>query len=180
MSPEELLQSPDWYEHDGPHRAISVAQGAVCGYWYGQPDWRPKRRWNPNRAIPACVVYAPDRVEDCCGAYGFRKGYRFRNNDYSDRQSDEELRRFEEPQRVHMHNPLAVARGAVIGYAYGRAGNIKPRTAPADMIQSCCARYGFGQGIDGGIQIFFENASKAEKARYFDSDRAQRNEDGWG
>lgn len=119
--PEELLQAPDWYGHDGHHRAISVARGAIIGYWYGQPDWRSMQPLQHLSVAPAAVSYTLDRVDDCCSAYGFRKGYRFRNNDYSDHQTTEEAKRFSEPREVHAHNPLAVARGTVIGYVYGRA-----------------------------------------------------------
>lgn len=177
--PEELLQASDWYEHDGPHRPIFVALGAIIGYWYGQPDWRSMQSFRNSVSAPAAVSYTLDRVDDCCSSYGFRKGYRFRNNDYADRQNDEEVQRFRD-RETHIHNPLAVARGTVVGYAHGRTGNIKPELAPAEMIQSCCAKYGFWQGFSGGNAVFFINATEAETRRFFDAERAQRNQYGWG
>jgi hypothetical protein len=181
MPPEELLQTPDWYDHDGSHRAISVAKGAVIGYWYGQPDWQPAERpWQEYAEVPVAASYAPSLVDDCCSAYGFRKGYRFRDNDYADRQSAEEIRRYDQSQDRHRHNPLAITRGTVIGYAYGREGNIRPERPPADLIRTCCAIYGFGQGFPAGNRVFFAYASEAEKSRYSDAVRAQRNEYGWG
>ncbi|MEU3290464.1 hypothetical protein [Streptomyces longwoodensis] len=178
-SAEELLKADDRYDHDGPHRTFGVCRGATVGYWYGQADWQQEPRGDGS-GVPAREVYTLDEVKDCCSAYGFRKGYRFRSNDYSDRRSEEEIRRSKAPSDVHLHDPLSLARGVAIGFAYARAGNLRPDTAPADLIQSCCARYGFGQGFSAGNLIFFEQATEGEKARYFDGDRAQRNDYGWG
>lgn len=184
MPPKELLRTPDWYNHDGPHRPVWVAKGAVIGYWYGQSDYKPakRRRRDYTGDVPVPARYAVGNVDNCCSAYGFRKGYRFRNNDYSDHQSDEEIRRHSmpKPPGVHIHNPLAVARGAVIGYAGGRTGDIRPERVPADLISTCCAAFGFWDGFDSGKDVFFLYATKAERARHLDAARARRNEYGWG
>lgn len=130
--------------------------------------------------MPACEAYRLDDVQGCCATYGFRRGYQFRLNDYADSQSDEEIRRSEAPSEVHLHSPYDLARGVAVGFAYGRAGIPRPDTAPAELGQSCCARYGFGQGISAGSLIFFDHATEAEKARYFDRDRARSHNHGWG
>jgi hypothetical protein len=172
----KILQSPDRYEHDGPHRPISVALGAVIGYWYGQPDWRTRGGYEDPSNVPPTAIYSLDRLDDCCTEYGFRKGYRFRGNDYSDSQTDEEIRRYEARDRErHCHNPLAVARGTVLGYVYGRAGNVKPWKVPADLISSCCAGYGYEEGFRAGNLIFFYYATEAEKAQYLEAKRIEQN-----
>jgi hypothetical protein len=124
--------------------------------------------------LPPSAIYNLDRLDDCCTAYGFRKGYRFKNNDYSDSQTQEEIDRYAEPRKSHMHNPLTVARGTVIGYAYGRAGNVDTLRAPTDLIRTCCAIYGFWQGKGAGRSVFFFYATEAEKKRYLDAARIER------
>ncbi|MYX14429.1 hypothetical protein GTY67_13585 [Streptomyces sp. SID8374] len=175
----DLLNIEDWYDHDGPHQAISVARGAAIGYWYGQPDWHQRPR-DHNNGIPARDAYRIDQIEDCCSTYGFRKGHRYRLNDYSDKQSDEETRRNEAPSRMHRHTPLTVARGTAIGFAAGRTGTPTTEDAPTDLIRSCCAGFGYGHGIQIGGLIFFEQATEAEKAEYHRRNRTRRNDHGWG
>ncbi|MGW6288890.1 hypothetical protein [Streptomyces sp. NPDC055107] len=175
----DLLKTEDWYDHDGPHHARSVARGTAIGYWYGQPDWAQKPR-SPGEGIPARNAYRIDEIKDCCYTYGFRKGHQFRLNDYTDKQTDEELRRTDPPGPRHQHNPLTVARGTAIGFASGRAGTPTFEDAPTDLIRSCCARYGYGEGKRIGNLIFFEQATDAEKAEYHRLDRIRRNDYGWG
>ncbi|MCM2388117.1 hypothetical protein [Streptomyces albipurpureus] len=119
------------------------------------------------------------RVESCCEKYGFSKGYRYRDEDYRDAQSEEELRRYNEPRPRHRHNPLSVARGTIIGYREGRKGN-SPEKVPRDLIRTCCASFGFWDGLRAGQDHFFETASEDEKARYLLAARIERNEKGWG
>ncbi|MEX5637892.1 hypothetical protein [Parafrankia sp. FMc2] len=176
---DHLLDLPDWYDHEGSHHPFEVARGASIGYWYGQPDWQPRPRTYSPSNVPPSEVYSPERVKGCCATYGFRKGYRFKDNDYKDTQSEEEMRRYGEPRKVHWHNPLTITRGVAIGFAYARNGNNRPDTRHPD-VRSCCATFGFGHGYDVGILVFFANSTKREQEPYFAEERRRRNEYGWG